>query len=443
MAKISQIGNGSCELALVLFERSVIKSVRQAEDTYLFGDNFKDNVPSSSARLTLWFLELVTYSANKNNISLQIFDGLHDSIHDSLKRTKPKFILPICLASKTSIEFIKYILSGKSVNIESVIWGTEVSFDNEFRKGTFSELELEKIYTKSSILRHTARTETALLSMPWTSKSRQFEFSLSTNGIENKLPSNNSYREAKVVMVLGPEGRKTKNNLGTIAAVRSISHNLELEVVVFKPPYNVKNLWAELLTAKYCVFLSEGETFSYVYHDAIVLGALTIRLQKLFEMHQDVARETIVVGSVIGCEPATSSIDGVNEILSSLEHDTVRRRELLEIQKAYIDRLTGLAANSERLLAIMNKRPLECGVAEVSLFGGDIKLKNENDEVVYAASSHSLAAVNGLLLSLRSLHIGDVSIIAGPENTVEEVIHKIGTFQELRYHSITQVNRTP
>lgn len=165
-----------------------------------------------------------------------------------------------------------------------IIFGTELSWYNELRNGALTREELRYVFTKCTVLRHTAKTEMAAYRTHTFDDIRvqEFEIGIDTDVVRNRRPW---MRRHGVLFVPAPAGRVTKNNdaidrvrdaLGASPVLR------RLPVAVLKPPYSSADYWRLASRARYVVSTSRGETFSYVVNDAKACGAIAFFPASMF-----------------------------------------------------------------------------------------------------------------------------------------------------------------
>lgn len=181
------------------------------------------------------------------------------------------------IAGVSSIDFVKSLVlhckkNGISSSTHNIVFGTELSFYNELKKGSFTIDELRFVYNESTILRHTPKTDMPLYydDRCLNSNVIEFEIGIDTEIVQNKLCSEKMY----ITFVAAPEGRVTKNNdrINRIVSVL-LDQGVEHErIKIVKPPYSTTEYWNILKQSFVLVFTSDGETFSYVLNDAKSMG---------------------------------------------------------------------------------------------------------------------------------------------------------------------------
>jgi hypothetical protein len=163
----------------------------------------------------------------------------------------------------------------KSIS-EKIVFGTEVTWFLEASKGTYRQDQIDFVYSKSRLLRHTAKTDRPIYANNICSENIiEFEIGLDCDLIK---PISCITQRNLVTFVCAPPGRVTKNN----ALIEQIELKIKscdalnyLEICKVIPPYRSTDLWQIYEKTKYLIFTSDGETFSYVLNDAKAKGCIT------------------------------------------------------------------------------------------------------------------------------------------------------------------------
>lgn len=273
--------------AVIYFDNVIYKAVGQ-DRNFAFDDKFYLSPdflgrPNSTLRLNV-----VNYSALRNlsksyPISLFHYDEVKDSLRELMGYQQ---IVINTVAAVRTVECVEALLE----EIEScdspptLIFGTEYSWTNNIRTGNVSAELVDKIYNEHLILRHTARTDRHLYEPDYGHQSKVQEFEI---GIDiASMPEPVVIRERKnILFVAAPEGRTTKNN----DEIELICDELEYRgipetypIQILRPPYTAAQYWEALKSARFLIFTSLGETFSYVLNDALAMGVVALRRPELF-----------------------------------------------------------------------------------------------------------------------------------------------------------------
>lgn len=158
---------------------------------------------------------------------------------------------------------------------KKVIFGTEVTWFNELNRGKYNFDQVKYVYEKARLLRHTAKTDRYIYINNMPNNIIEFEIGLDAD----LVASNKSIVERDcIVFVLGPEDRGVKNNSLIDEIISSINSSFlgdKYRICKVIPPYLTPDLWSIYDNAKYLIFTSNSETFSYVLNDAKSKGVIT------------------------------------------------------------------------------------------------------------------------------------------------------------------------
>lgn len=157
-----------------------------------------------------------------------------------------------------------------------IIFGTEITWGGELKKGVFSREVLDFIYRENTLLRHTPKTDRFFYSEWSWDMGRVREFEL---GVDTEFLSfgKKSVERKYISFVRAPEGRAVKNNALIDVLVEKVNKCPGLsgfEVRVINPPYSSVRYWELMSESAFLVFTSNSETFSYALNDARALGVV-------------------------------------------------------------------------------------------------------------------------------------------------------------------------
>lgn len=283
---INPIGNHTTtRVVFVIHEIATIKIFQNN----LFDDTFKREFygsknwparPNSTARLTLANCQAL--QSLPEYISVDIWGGF-ELDEEFLSVANDADILVVNqIASVKSFEFLNGVTSLlKDDEIRcKLILGTEGTWQSLIKNEQMSEEDIHYLFMEHLILRHTARTDRFVYDGSdryLNSNVQEFELGINTSLIKPNSPEGSPAARDKVLFVKAPEGRKTKNNELVDEFIEKIKQDNRisyLECKVLEPPYSAVEYWDLLEQAKYIIFTSVGETFSYVYNDARAAGVV-------------------------------------------------------------------------------------------------------------------------------------------------------------------------
>ena len=165
---------------------------------------------------------------------------------------------------------------------DRVIFGTEVTWYAELNKGSYTQEQVDLVYKKATLLRHTAKTDRPIYANNSKNNIIEFEIGLDTDLVRPKKLIN---ERNLITFVCAPEGRATKNNELVDEIIDEIHNYAELEkyeICKVSPPYRTADLWSIYDNTKYLIFTSQGETFSYVLNDAKSKGVITLYPEHMY-----------------------------------------------------------------------------------------------------------------------------------------------------------------
>ncbi|WP_346351647.1 hypothetical protein N2M06_03850 [Oceanimonas sp. AH20CE76] len=246
-------------------------------------DEWGDKANSTSRLLITNFQAIEKLKTKGFNIEQVAVTKINNTILDKLKNYDLVIVNQTANNKSHEItsELIDYIK--KERLYDKFIFGTEVTWFAELAKGRYTEEQLDAIYTKCTLLRHTAKTDRPIYAKNKKNNIIEFEIGLDTNLVksEKKITERNS-----ITFVCAPPGRVTKNNelvdeiIGKIISSEKLNH---LKVKKVTPPYRTSQLWSIYDNTRYLIFTSNGETFSYVLNDAKSKGVVTLYPEHMFE----------------------------------------------------------------------------------------------------------------------------------------------------------------
>lgn len=254
-----------------VFEKSICNF-----DFDFFASDFWPARPNSTSRLNLANYEAVNSLSdifNVKNVYKESFDADVCSRIESVD-----FVVIHQTASKKSLDFVKdFIDFYKNKDRKfKIIFGTEHTWSKSFNDGSINEEELKFIYCENLLLRHTPKTDVNSYSLfnPQEMRIREFELGL----VPDLFSFDSSQKDDRIIFVKGPEGRVTKNNElidDVIVALKNSQFLANFEIDIITPPYSSSEYWEKASKAKFLVFTSNSETFSYVLNDARALGVIS------------------------------------------------------------------------------------------------------------------------------------------------------------------------
>lgn len=273
--------------AVVYFEDAISKKIISDPD-YEFGRAFFESPdvaarPNSTLRLNLVNYRALRELSDSYPIDLFHYEEIRNSLADLLEYSQ---VVINSVASKRTISLLVELVSlvANSPNPPRLILGTEYSWVNNVRTGNVSQDLVDTLYRDHLMLRHTARTDKHLYEAEDFRGSRVQEFEIGVDG--DSMPTAPPIAERMdILFVAAPEGRVTKNNdeiweIRDELERRGLSEKFPVKVIA--PPYTTAEYWDALRSARYIVFTSRGETFSYVLNDALAMGVIGIRRPELF-----------------------------------------------------------------------------------------------------------------------------------------------------------------
>lgn len=315
--------------AVIHFEGAVKKELLR-DPHATFGSEYYSS-PSFAARANSTLrLNIVNYLALRN-LSLEhpidIF-SYHDFSGEIAFLLDYEQIVVNTVASahtKELLEKLIPLLEGRSDGPELII-GTEYSWLNRVRDGSLTEDFVKSVYRDHLLLRHTAKTDRHVYETNTLRDARVQEFPLGIDTSSMPLPLPPSERR-DILFVAAPEGRSTKNNDEIFEIVEELkAEGLDAAhpIHVLHPPYTTYQYWEALRNARYLVFTSLGETFSYVLNDAAAMGVIPIRRPELFVSRTSTFGVDAYWDVGLRYQPAK----GVAELITTMSEDEDRvRRE--------------------------------------------------------------------------------------------------------------------
>lgn len=180
------------------------------------------------------------------------------------------------VASSTDflIELVGYL---RETTVKArVVFGTEYSWSQKVLAGDIPAEIAEEVYTKHTLLRHTARTDGFIYASDLykSANVKEFEIGVDSDVVKgDRLASERRY----IAFARGPEGRKIKNNEEIdliVERIKSSSALSKYEIKIMEPPYSTSEYWETMRDAAFFIITSRGETFSYCLQDAKACGAI-------------------------------------------------------------------------------------------------------------------------------------------------------------------------
>lgn len=281
------------KVAFIVFEILICKLLREGKpincDMDFFASKTWPKTPNSTARLNLVNYQAIQLVQKQLDIEIDVVEAQQTDLSFQNLLQNYDTIVFNQIASPRSHklldEFTTYCIeNGYNSSNKNIIFGTEVTFFGELKKGTFNQEQIDFIYKECVLLRHTARTDAPIYADQGCLKARIVEFEI---GIDSNIvrPIQPPKSRKKITFVAAPEGRVTKNN----GEIEEIIHALKREkldedydITVVAPPYSALELWEILDETAFFIFTSNGETFSYVLNDAKCKGAISFYKQHMY-----------------------------------------------------------------------------------------------------------------------------------------------------------------
>lgn len=215
-----------------------------------------------------------------------------------------------------------------------LIFGTEMTWFREVRNRQLSLATVHSVYTNHTLLRHTAKTDgpAYLESSFFNHAIQEFELAIDCSVVKPATPVES--RNA-ILYVKAPPGRQTKNNDSIDFIRERIAQSTalsSLDEIVMEPPYSTLQYWDVLSRARYLVFTSLGETFSYVLNDAKASGVVSLFPESMYESH--VAH--FAVDSYPDMPGRYTDTDSLLQILSDYESDLERLSAASRAERNYV-----------------------------------------------------------------------------------------------------------
>ena len=281
------------KVAFILFEILICKLLREGQKISCDADFFNSPVwpktPNSTARLSLLNYQAMQMVAAETDIEIDIIEAQQSDIDFHSLLADYDTIVFNQIASPRSHKMLSdfsnfCIENGYNSTNRNIIFGTEVTFFGELKKGTFTQRQIDFVYKECVLLRHTARTDAQVYTDQSCLETRilEFEIGIDTNIVRPELsPESRKF----ITFVAAPEGRVTKNNDEINAIIQALEReglDKKYEIKVVKPPYSAVDLWNILNETAFFIFTSNGETFSYVLNDAKSKGAISFYKQHMY-----------------------------------------------------------------------------------------------------------------------------------------------------------------
>lgn len=273
--------------AVIYFEDLIRKRLADDPD-YVFDVGFFEDPnfparPNSTLRLTLVNFAAFQEISRTHPVDIFHYREVVGGIRGLLSYDQ---IVLNTVASKKTEQFLRMLipLLDSVPTPPRVIIGTEYSWTNNVKTGNISQELVDSLYLDHLMLRHTARTDKHLYEDPKYRSSRVQEFELGIDMQSMPEPFPIEVR-TDILFVSAPEGRVTKNNGEIWEIIEELERSGvtdELAIKVLEPPYTTREYWEYLRSARFVIFTSLGETFSYVLNDALAMGVVGLRRPELF-----------------------------------------------------------------------------------------------------------------------------------------------------------------
>lgn len=268
-------------------------------------------------------LNLVNYQATKlieNDFSIKY--ACFVKVTPQLKAAFNQFDVVVVNQVASSTEFLLELVDFlKSTAVKAkVVFGTEYSWSQKVLAGDIPTEVAEEVYTKHTLLRHTARTDGFIYSSELYKNCniKEFEIGLDCDVVKGDKPAS---QRRYIAFARGPEGRKIKNNeeIDLIIERIKLSESLsKFEIKVMEPPYSTSEYWEVMREAAFFIITSRGETFSYCLQDAKSCGAIGFYPSDMFSNR---IRNYIVVESYPWMGNKYVSVDDLVSSMESLACD--------------------------------------------------------------------------------------------------------------------------
>lgn len=273
--------------AIIYFENGIYDLIKH-NDAFQFDSSYYSSPeftarPNSTLRLNIVNFKALKELSECYPIDLYHLEEIESSVASLMKYEK---VVVNTVSAKRVVDFLELLFStmARTDSPPEVVIGTEYSWKNKVATGDVTEEMVEQIYTNHTLLRHTARTDRHIYEPEWGKRARVQEFEIGLD-LEPMPSAADNERRSGVLFVAAPEGRKTKNNNEIDLIVEELKNRKmspALPIDILRPPYTTSEYWRRLASAKYLVFTSLGETFSYVLNEALAMGVVAIRRPELF-----------------------------------------------------------------------------------------------------------------------------------------------------------------
>lgn len=281
------------KVAFVVFEHLVVKFLEKGDevvfDEAFFASKIWPARANSTSRLTLVNYEAIRRLQREsgNGPEIVVVSGNDWSPAATLASDFDTIVvnqIASLQSHKWLQSFVDLCRSAETHKTKNIIFGTEVSFEAELRKQTFTPDQVDYIYRSCLLLRHTARTDKSVYRNGDALKTQilEFEIGLDHETIRYGLPP---AQRRFITFVAAPEGRVTKDNGFIDLMVSRIAASPlreQFEVRVLRPPYSTADYWELMRNTAFFIFTSNGETFSYVLNDAKACGAIALFKEHLY-----------------------------------------------------------------------------------------------------------------------------------------------------------------
>lgn len=303
-------------------------------DRELFAaDNWKAR-PNSTQRLNFANYQALRSISDQIRLQYVFYESLPDEVSEHFD------LYDIVVINQAPSPNKKMVLQRIAEQLQErptsahVIFGTEMTWFREVRNKQLSLATVHSVYTNHTLLRHTAKTDAPAYQKRtfFNHAIQEFELAIDCSVIAPVKPV--ELRNA-ILYVKAPPGRQTKNNdaIDSIRARIAQSAALSsLDEIVMEPPYSTLQYWDALSRARYLVFTSLGETFSYVLNDAKAAGVVSLFPESMYESHF----AHFAVDSYPDMPGRYSDTDSLIQILSAYESDLERLNVASIAERNYV-----------------------------------------------------------------------------------------------------------
>lgn len=309
----------------------------QISAAYFESEDLWPKKANSTARLNLVNYQATWPLKNEFNIKYSCFVKVTPLLLSAFDEYDIVVVNQVASSTDFLIELVSY-LRGRKIKAK-VIFGTEYSWSQKVLAGEVPLETAVEVYTKHTLLRHTARTDGFIYSTDLYKNSNVKEFEIGLDCAVVRGEKSASERRY-IAFAKGPEGRKIKNNEEIDLIIKKIrsSHILsKYEVKIMEPPYSTSEYWEVMRDSAFFILTSLGETFSYCLQDAKACGAIGFYPSDMFSNR---IRNFIVAESYPWMGNKYVSIDGLIASIEEIAADSSKLddfsvRASSEVQKEF------------------------------------------------------------------------------------------------------------